>query len=62
MLLSRGLTAPRLVMIAILFGDVASAVGVVRRFLEEERARNLCAIGDTSSSSVAAVWRTNSIF
>jgi len=47
--------APGLVMIASLFGDVASAVGVIRRFLEEERARPLSAIGDTSSSSATAL-------
>ncbi len=55
MLLSRGLTAPGLVMTAIFFGDLTSAVGVFRRFLEEERARPLSAIGDMSSSSAVAL-------
>ncbi len=53
--MSRRLTAPGLVITAILFSDVASAVGVVQRFLEKERARPLSVIGDTSSSSAAAV-------
>jgi hypothetical protein len=53
-LLIRGLTAPGLVITTIFFGDVASAVGVIRRFLEEGRAGPLADIGDTSSSSAAA--------
>ena len=50
-----GLTEPGMVIIAIFFGDDASAVGVIRRFLEEERAVPLLrAIGDRTSSSAAA--------
>ena len=49
--------APGLVMIASLFGDIASAVGVILRFLDDddERARPLSATGETSSSSATAL-------